>query len=147
MKLYFFISSSLKNYDIGVDKKIWASPISINDATNKSRITKSRGILKGDKAILYCKEGQFFSCPFLINNAPDVNEIISDVWEGEWMLPFHFSFLGCEEKKVSLDIARNSWGFSARQLGGFLGPITIFSPVNIAEENWINICNTFDIND
>ena len=145
MKLYCFSSNSIENFDIGIKNKIWASPISSNDRTNKTRLTKSKKISKNDKGILYCSENKFYSCPFLFENSPNEEMVISDVWEGNWILPFKFSFLGNELKKVPANYFNKHCGLSVKEIKGLTSPLTSYSAVDLSEETWEKISEIFDI--
>lgn len=108
MNLYCFASTSIKNIEIGIDSKTWA----VNRTSLKnmrSRITKSKKIKIGALGLFYCMEFRSFTTPFIILSKPDPNKIITDIWDGMWVLPFKILPLGNTSKMVYSQDAQNKW--------------------------------------
>ena len=88
MKIYAFASTNLTNIWAGIGAGLWAVSNSLNEGTNKRRRTLAQKMPIGSFGVLYCSEIHSFTSPFVVYSKPDESRIETNVWKGEWVLPF-----------------------------------------------------------
>jgi hypothetical protein len=107
MDVYIFPSTSLRNIQIGLDRKMWAvAPIDEPHAT--ARLTRARQMPVPAAGLFYCSRPQVFAAPFRIESRPD-DEPVDGVWDQRWYLPFSIRPIGDLTRQTTLVHAHATW--------------------------------------
>jgi hypothetical protein len=100
--LYAFSSEDIINIWAGVGAEMWAVPT----RPNASIRGKAAKLPVPSFGILYAGAEQALTVPFVILTRPDQKHIESQVWRGEWALPFRIKPLGTPRKMLSRSVAK-----------------------------------------
>jgi hypothetical protein len=106
LDLYVFASNNLTNIWAGVGAERWAVAQSDSGAFSKGRVTKAKKMPIGSFGILYCKETQSLTVPFVVYSGIDLEETVKDIWPEEWILPFSIKPLGTPRKQMPIATAK-----------------------------------------
>ncbi|HEX5219789.1 MAG TPA: hypothetical protein VFZ59_09500 [Verrucomicrobiae bacterium] len=149
MDLYVFPSVSLRNIQIGVDRKMWAvAPI--GEPYASLRAARSRAMPIGAAGLFYCSaHPEFFTAPFLVESQPE-DRPIDGVWDERRFLPFAIRPLGDPSRLVTLAHAYKTW----QRLKEVeivtdainLGPATAFDSTWFPRVDWDLILEQMHIN-
>jgi hypothetical protein len=140
MELFLFASESLTNVWAGIGARQWAVR-KTSDSDMKSRVTKSMRMKAGSLGLLYCNESQSFTTPFVVLSMPDASRIVTNVWLGEWHLPFRIHPLGSPDRQLHkakatevLQVLRESPNNVSATMN--LTGTTVFVPKDISADDW-----------
>lgn len=138
---HVFTSTNLENIRIGVKHRMWAIPIPKNSSMKKQFKTKSKNIQVGARGFFYCSVMKFFTTPFIVSSLPDTEKLVTDVWDGTFMLPFKIDPLGdlsryvwvreIKENLPSLRDNSKAWHHVIR-----IRPNLVFLPTELTEADW-----------
>lgn len=141
MDLFCFSSTSLTNIWAGIGAGLWAVAES-SEADMKSRITKAKRMRVGSPGLLYCSDTHSFTTPFLVYSVPDPEKLVTDVWLGQWRLPFRIHALGNPSRQVHMDAAKGRWpvlknsSVASVSAAMNLTGTTVFVPKEITADDW-----------
>jgi len=146
MKIFCFASKSITNIWAGIGAGLWAVS-ETSESDMKARVKKSKRMKVGSAGLLYCTETHSFTTPFLVYSSPDENDRVTNVWGGEWRLPFHIHPLGTPDKQVHKDEAMKNWPILAASQQASVSAAmnitgtTVFVPTEISSQDWEIILN------
>lgn len=106
MKLFVFPSQSLRNIAIGVENHRWAVPYSEHTSVRKQYTTKSGKMPVGAHGLFYCSRLDQYTMPFIVGSQPNPDQVLTDIWEGSFFLPFDIHPLGKTDKLMSMSEIR-----------------------------------------
>jgi hypothetical protein len=132
MNLFCFASTNRENIRRGIDACMWAVANVSPPAVGKAR--KHFG--PGSLGLLYCSETHSFTTPFIATSTADPHAIVDHIWPETWYLPFSINPLGDLRRQVSKELAKVLW---RPQLINYVPPRTVFSPVDIIDQDWQSI--------
>ena len=141
MKLFVFSSMNLTNIWAGIGAGLWAVSPQQRDNVGGA-IQKAQRMEIGSLGILFCKETQALTTPFIVYSSPDPEKEITNVWPETWALAFRMHVLGNPDKQLPKDEAQRVLpmfkGNENRNIGHILHlqPVTVFVPVDISPEDW-----------
>lgn len=137
MNLYCFSSDTLTNIWAGIGAGLWAVQISDRKALRTRAINN---MPLGSLGILYCKETESLTTPFIVESIPEDIEI-KDIWPETWILPFKIHPFGNPRKQLSkkeikillptIASSDKSWHHILHIQGN-----TAFSPSKISDDDW-----------
>jgi hypothetical protein len=88
MRLFCFASKNVENIRRGIEAKMWAVA-KVTDSAHTGRTTKARRYFEpGSHGLLYCRETQSFTTPFVATSRADPDAVIKNIWPEGWVLPF-----------------------------------------------------------
>ncbi len=99
--IYVFASTSLKNIRTGVESKLWAVQRPSMPSMCSQYRTKAKKMPVGAHGVFYCNKS--LTVPFIVASSPDPQQVVKDVWDGEFMLPFRIHPLGTTAKSIEKD--------------------------------------------
>ncbi len=88
LDLYVFSSKSRQNIEIAVQNRVWAIPKPGQPRMQRQFTTKALKMPVGAHGVFYLSDKQWFTAPFIVASQPDPYAKISDLWEGDFFLPF-----------------------------------------------------------
>jgi hypothetical protein len=100
--LYAFSSEDFTNIWAGVGAEMWA----VQTKPNASIRGKAAKIGVPSFGVLYAAREHLLTVPFVILTRPNQTEVVRNIWQGEWALPFQIKPLGTPRKTLSAADAR-----------------------------------------
>lgn len=100
--LYAFSSESVTNIWAGVGAELWAVPTKPNASVRG----KAAKLAIPSFGVLYASAQQSLTVPFVFVERPDPVRIETEVWHGDWALPFRMKPLGTPRKMLKATEAR-----------------------------------------
>lgn len=103
-------SKNIENIKIGIENQLWAVGTLLNQQSMAGRTTKAMKYLRpGDCGLLYCNPLHAFTTPFIAQSFADPEDVVNDVWQESWVLPFKIKTLGDLSRSVTGDEAKVRW--------------------------------------
>ncbi len=142
MDVFAFASNNLTNIWAGIGARMWAVSILEESPTTQSRRTRSQNMKIGSLGILYCKETQSLTTPFIVYSKPDPKIEVSNIWPETWTLPFRIFPLGSPTLQLHKDEAKRILPiFKSSNEANFghtfhVQALTAFSPSAIGGDDW-----------
>jgi len=95
----------------------------------------------GSFGLIYCNATQSFTTPFVVFSAPDQALVETNVWNGDWVLPFQIHPLGTPRRQIHKDEAKKSWRVLIESQNNVsatmnLTGTTVFVPKEISADDW-----------
>lgn len=142
MDLFCFASNTERNIWLGWQARKWAVA-TVSASAMKGRITKAeRYFAPGASGLLYCKETNSFTTPFIVDSYADPEEVVTDIWPEPWRLPFSIRPLGRPDRQLHMDEAKQRWPVLRQSVQASVSAAmnitgtTVFVPKSITEEDW-----------
>lgn len=140
VSVYVFSSKNITNIWAGYGAETWAVAIG-SEATNKGKKTKAAKMPVGSFGLLYCEPWKAFTVPFVTCSEADPLNHESEIWEGQWMLPFRFRALGSPRKRIAGQEILNLSGAKERGTTNYANYLTVqgnfaFQASNIDHRDW-----------
>jgi hypothetical protein len=93
LDIYVFPSNRIDNVRIGVENGIWAVPAH-SETMHRQYAKKASSMPVGSHGVFYCSDIKALTVPFIVLSPVDEDAVVRDVWDGEFVLPFHICALG-----------------------------------------------------
>lgn len=138
--VFVFSSETLTNIWAGVGARLWAVGEKQKRKVGGAK-TKAKALQVGALGVLYCTENRCFTTPFVVSSRPNLDEVIKNVWLGEWVLPFGIHPLGTPRRLLPRDQLRLllpslSYGKRSWNQVLYVAPTTIFVPSKLLATDW-----------
>lgn len=100
------------------------------------------------RGLFYCSDpgDKFFTTPFIIISRPEDRKE-EGIWDEPWVLPFTIKPIGDLSFRLSRSEAAAKWPFyaNAQNPGFVVGPLGVFVPVSIPDEEWNRLLSALGI--
>ena len=139
LNVFVFSSDSITNIWAGYGAATWAVS---QGTTTPAKRTKSGNMQPGSLGILYCVPWQAFTVPFVTTTVPDKDAIETDIWNGEWILPFQFKALASPRRRIDGKALRSLLpGMERKDISNFSHYLHVqsnfdFQPSKIGNDDW-----------
>ncbi len=141
MDIFVFSSENLTNIWAGVGARTWA--VAPKQAKSAQIQGKAKKLAVGSLGLFYCVESKCLTTPFMVTSKPQVGEIVSHIWSGQWGLPFGIVPLGSPHKTLRVSsLASKLPSLSSGQGWASLfhvAPATVFAASKLTPEDWAAI--------
>ena len=141
LDIYVFPSVNRANIRIGVQHKMWAIPRPAELRMKRQFTTKALNMPIGAHGLFYCTAAKAFTVPFSVASRPDTNHIVNNVWDGEFILPFHIHPLSDAWPWIDKDTIDDVLPTLRHSKEGWykrikFRPNQIFSPTTLSLHDW-----------
>jgi len=104
--VFVFSSNNLTNIWAGVGAGLWAVAEQQKRKVGGAR-EKAQFLQIGSLGVLYCSKNKSFTTPFVVFSRPDLEGVVKNVWDDQWVLPFHIHPLGTPRRLLHKDRLRH----------------------------------------
>jgi hypothetical protein len=138
MDVYTFSVADNTNIWAAVGARTWA--ISEKQGANTSNQGKAKKFRVGSIGVFYCVKEESLTTPFIVSTPPQMDAVITHIWQGAWSLPFGIIPFGTPKRQLKV----HTLGSNLPSLVGgkswtsifHVAPMTIFAPSRLSEEDW-----------
>jgi hypothetical protein len=129
--IYIFPSFSKDNIFKAVNAKTWAVPIQSRKA---SIVGKANSMAIGDLVLLYLTGDKDLYGMLRVSRLPDTNRVVSDIWEGNYELPFGIELCHTKMKSIHAPSLMHMLPSLKKMSGPWSNYITKFRGITIFQK-------------